>query len=65
MRVELDDETLVMKAQGGSREAFNELVRRYMRRAYALAYQIVGDMETARDISQDVFIKNISVIEPV
>lgn len=57
LRTELDDEILVMKAQSGSREAFNELVRRYMRRAYSLAYQIVGDMETARDISQDVFLK--------
>ena len=51
------DEELVFRAQNGSKSAFDELVARYMRRAYSLAYQIVGNSETARDLSQDAFIK--------
>ena len=55
--VELSDEALTEKAKDGSKAAYEELVRRYMRGAYSFAYQIVGDVEVARDLSQDVFIK--------
>lgn len=55
--VDLADEELVGKIQGGSEAAFAELTKRYMRKSYSIAYQVVGDMEVARDLSQDVFVK--------
>lgn len=55
--VEISDEMLAEQAQKGSKTAYGDLVERYMRRAYSFAYQIVGNMEDARDLSQDVFIK--------
>jgi RNA polymerase sigma-70 factor (ECF subfamily) len=55
--VDLADEELVGKIQSGSEAAFAELTKRYMRKSYSIAYQVVGDMEAARDLSQDVFTK--------
>jgi len=54
---DMTDEAVVALIQGGSEAAFAEITRRYMRKSYSIAYQIVGDLETARDLSQDVFLK--------
>ncbi len=51
------DEVLVEQVKEGSQEAYTELVRRYMKKAYSIAYQFVGNSEDAKDISQDVFVK--------
>ena len=51
------DEAIVELIQNGSDAAYAELVKRYMHKSYSIAYQIVGDYEAARDLSQDVFIK--------
>ena len=51
------DESLVALVKKGSEAAYAELVKRYMRASYAIAYQVVGDMDVARDLSQDVFLK--------
>lgn len=51
------DEVLVERVKDGSRDAYAELVRRYMKKAYSIAYQFVGNSEDAKDISQDVFVK--------
>ncbi|HEX6182831.1 MAG TPA: sigma-70 family RNA polymerase sigma factor [Pyrinomonadaceae bacterium] len=50
------DEQLVERAQAGDREAFGEVVRRWERKIYALAYGILGSVEDARDASQETFI---------
>jgi RNA polymerase sigma-70 factor, ECF subfamily len=47
---------LVLSAQGGSREAFAELVRTHQRRAYAVARAIVLDHHDAEDAVQDGFL---------
>jgi RNA polymerase sigma-70 factor (ECF subfamily) len=47
---------LVLSAQGGSREAFAELVRAHQRRAYAVARAIVLDHHDAEDAVQDGFL---------
>ena len=57
------DESLVALVKEGSEAAFAELVKRYMRTSYSIAYQLVGDMETAKDLSQDVFVKILSSIQ--
>lgn len=54
---DMADETLAGMIQKGSEPAFNEITKRYMQKSYSFAYQMVGDMEAARDLSQDVFIK--------
>ena len=51
------DEDLVEMVKSGSESAFNELVKRYMKKAYSIAYQFVGNSQDAKDVSQDVFIK--------
>ena len=51
------DEILVERVKNGSKDAYAELVRRYMKKAYSIAYQFLGNSEDAKDISQDVFVK--------
>lgn len=50
------DEDLVRAFVEGDREAFEEIVDRYERRVYAVALRMCGDAETARDVTQEVFI---------
>ena len=51
------DETdkLVKRAQAGDRGAFDDLVRRYRARIYALTLHLTGSRSEADDITQDVF----------
>jgi RNA polymerase sigma-70 factor (ECF subfamily) len=48
---------LVVRCQGHDPEAFRLLVERYRRRAWKVAYNLVGNMEVARDISQEAFLR--------
>ena len=52
-----DDKTgrLVRRAQAGDRTAFDDLVRRYRARIYALTLHLTGSRAEADDITQDVF----------
>lgn len=60
--MEIDDEILVKKTQAGNKEAFGELVLRYQKRIYELAYSFTHDVEDAYDLSQDIFIKALEAI---
>ena len=51
------DAVLVEQACAGRYEAYEELVRRYQRRVYALVYNMTGNRADAEDMVQDVFIK--------
>lgn len=51
------ERALVEKAQRGDREAFGELVRQSMRRAYYVALGLVGSPDDALDLSQDAFVR--------
>jgi len=51
------DEELVAASLDGSQAAFGILVRRYQRRLTAFLGQLVGDMELARELSQEAFIR--------
>ncbi len=51
------DEELIKDAIYGNKEAFGELVRRYEKKVYSLAYSILLNKDDAMDISQEVFIK--------
>ena len=51
------DSELVARAVTGREESFEELVRRYQRPISAYVYRMVGDYDSALDLTQEVFIK--------
>jgi RNA polymerase sigma-70 factor, ECF subfamily len=56
-RMTATDEELVARSQGGDLESFNELIVRWERPIYALAYRVIGREEDARDVCQDTFLR--------
>jgi RNA polymerase sigma-70 factor (ECF subfamily) len=52
----MDEPTLIAAAQGGDREAFNQLVIHYQGIAYNVAYRVLSDSEAAADATQDAFL---------
>ena len=50
-----DDEELVKRCAGGDREAFNDLVVKYQKKVFSVAYRFVGDPEEANDLAQEIF----------
>jgi len=53
----IDDAQLVGSALAGESPAYDELVRRYQRRAIAVAYRLLGNVHDAADVSQDAFLR--------
>ena len=53
----LADYELVQTAVAGREASFEELVRRYQRPIAAYVYRMVGDYDSALDLTQEVFIK--------
>jgi RNA polymerase sigma-70 factor, ECF subfamily len=51
------DEELVARSAGGDTESFNQLVLRWERPIYALAYRVIGREEDARDVVQETFLR--------
>ncbi len=51
------DEELVALSMGGDVESFNQLVLRWERPIYALAYRVIGREEDARDVVQETFLR--------
>lgn len=51
------DEELVARSQGGDLDSFNQLVRRWERPIYALAYRTIGREDEARDVCQETFLR--------
>jgi RNA polymerase sigma-70 factor (ECF subfamily) len=51
------DEELVARARGGDLDSFNQLVMRWERPIYALAYRVIGREEDARDVAQETFLR--------
>jgi RNA polymerase sigma-70 factor (ECF subfamily) len=59
----LTDERLVELSLDGDEDAFGILVRRYQRRLTAFLGQLVGDLELARELSQEAFVRAWSALE--
>jgi RNA polymerase sigma-70 factor, ECF subfamily len=57
------DERLVELALDGDEEAFCALVRRYQRRLTAFLSQLVGDLELARELTQESFVRAWSALD--
>jgi RNA polymerase sigma-70 factor (ECF subfamily) len=55
--VRLDDETLISKCRAGDQDAFRELVERYQRKVYGIAFGMLHNADDAMDITQEVFIR--------
>ncbi len=53
----LSDEDLALALKDGDERAFDELVRRYQGRVYAVAYRITGNREDALDVAQEALLK--------
>ena len=53
----VSDRELVSSAVSGLDKCFEELVRRYQRPISAYVYRMVGDYESALDLTQEIFIK--------
>jgi RNA polymerase sigma-70 factor (ECF subfamily) len=51
------DSDLVLQAQSGNKDAFEELVRRHNRRVFGTLAGILGDLDDARDATQEAFLK--------
>ena len=51
------DEELVARATAGDQDAFGQLVQRWERPIYALAYRTLRREEEARDVVQDAFLR--------
>jgi RNA polymerase sigma-70 factor (ECF subfamily) len=51
------DEDLVTRSRGGDLESFNQLILRWERPIYALAYRVIGREEDARDVCQETFLR--------
>jgi len=54
---------LVARAKAGDGQAFDQLVRRYRRRIYALALHLSGSGSEADDITQDVFLRAFRALD--
>jgi RNA polymerase sigma-70 factor, ECF subfamily len=51
------DEELVARSVAGDAESFNQLILRWERPIYALAYRIIGREDDARDVCQETFLR--------
>jgi RNA polymerase sigma-70 factor (ECF subfamily) len=57
------DALLVERVRRGEVEAYGELVRRHMRRAFSIAYRIVRHREDAEDVVQDAFVRALERLD--
>ena len=57
------DEELVARSIGGDRESFNQLILRWERPIYALAYRVIGREDDARDVCQETFLRAFRAIK--
>ncbi len=52
-----DELNAIQRCRRGSKEAFEVIVRRYMKQAYFIAFGLVGNREDALDLSQEAFFR--------
>src|SRR5882672_4715892 len=57
LRMTSTDEELVARSIRGDADSFNELILRWERPIYALAYRTIGREEDARDVCQETFLR--------
>lgn len=58
-----DETELIERIRRGDTQAFGELVRRYQRRAFAVAWRLLGHREDAEDLVQDSFMTALDKLD--
>lgn len=58
-----DERRLIELAKAGHGHAFDELTRRYIQKAYSIAYQMLSNPDDARDLVQDAFMEVFRTLE--
>jgi RNA polymerase sigma-70 factor, ECF subfamily len=58
-----DEAVLVERVRGGDPAAFEVLVNRYLRRAFSVAYRLLGQKEDAEDLVQEAFMAVLQRID--
>ena len=53
----LSDEELVRQTCAGQRRSFDELIERYQRRATAVSYRLLGDLNDALEVCQEAMLR--------
>ena len=56
-RRRLSEQAVVLRAQAGDRAAFHDLVEQYQRRLTYYVHRLVGDVEQAHDLLQEIWIE--------
>jgi RNA polymerase sigma-70 factor (ECF subfamily) len=56
------DEDLVVKSKKGDIKAFEDLVCRYERKIYTIAYRMMGNYDDANDLAQEAFLRAFQAI---
>lgn len=59
----LADEALVKLCLEGDRAAFAEIVKRYQKQIFSLAYRLTNQVEDAQDLAQEAFLKIYQVLD--
>jgi RNA polymerase sigma-70 factor (ECF subfamily) len=55
--IALEDAQLIEKINAGQTEAYGDLVRKYQDRVFNTCWRICGNLEDARDLTQEAFLK--------
>jgi RNA polymerase sigma-70 factor (ECF subfamily) len=59
----ITDEELVARSMDGDVDSFNQLIKRWERPIYALAYRTLGREDDARDVCQETFLRAYRAIK--
>ena len=62
-RVSMDERRLIVSAQRGDIQAFNQLVQAYQGLAFNVAFRILGNSDAAADATQDAFLSAFKALE--
>jgi len=54
---------MITRSQNGDINAFEELIARYERKVFAIAYRFMGNREDASDLAQEAFLKAFQSIQ--
>ena len=64
----MEDESLVVKIKQGSREAFDDLYKKYKRPILNYIYRFIGNHHSAEELAQETFVRvyvNIQTYKPI
>ena len=53
----LDENLLIQKSQSGDIKSFEMLIETYQKKAFNIAYRMLGNLEDANDVTQEAFVK--------